>query len=147
MPVGMLGKGLADVTIDKTVNTISGSAAKGGEGAIEFLTDGEVSGQVRALVWNEQGTDNQVDFKLQAVDPDTGEVNGDIIAAGGLTVPANSKGIECIFNIGKTTVESNERWAIVAKVNKDDGAYLQCVSNNKPLIKVMLTFNELTTTP
>jgi hypothetical protein len=148
MPVGEVGKGAADISLDPSVNKIPGSSAKGGEGAISFQTDGNVSGSVDLLLWNEQSSDSTVTFRLVRVDPDTGVVNGDtgdMIGEGGVSVPAGAKGVNHRFNFPETPVEAGERWALVAKSDKADGAFLQCVSDAKPLVKIDLTFKELVT--
>lgn len=143
MPIGIQGKGLADIELDPSINKVNGSSAKGGEGAIVFNADGNVSGTLDLLVWNEQGTVDQTDFRIVVADPDTGLPTATVIATGNIPVPAKSKGSSLRIDIPKTMVESGERWILQAKSIEADGAYIQCNNSAKPMVKFKLNFKEL----
>lgn len=149
MPVGIPKAGSADVTIDTSKNKVGGSQAKGGEGVLKFNKEGLVTASIDFNAWNEQGTDDDITVQVVMVDPDTGEIRPDdpdlFIGSGGITVPAGSKGSQHRFNIGEKQVEVGEEWAILAKSNKADGAFLECTSDAKPLMDVSIKFKELTT--
>lgn len=143
MPMGLAGKGLADIELDTSINKVVGSQYKIGEGAIKFITDGSLGGTLDLLVWNEQGTVDQTDFRLVVADPNTGLPTGTTITTGSIAVPAKSKGSSLRINIPKTMVENGERWILQAKSVKTDGAYLQCNNSAKPMVKFKLNFKEL----
>lgn len=147
IPAGKPGKGMADITLDTSINLVPSSQADGGEGAYKFTTSGSVSGYVDFLVWNEQKTSSTVEFKLLAAEFNSNVVdmeNGTAIASVSLTVPPESKGTIVRLHIPENTpVITTERWFLVGKSDKIDGAFLECNNNLKPLIKTELTFKEL----
>lgn len=146
MPCGELGKGAADISLDTTVNQISGSAAQGGEGAIKFNTDGIANVQTQLLVWNEQGTENSVQFYWATVD-DKGDMTKIVGSERDFTVPAHSTGT--LINMPKfpVAVEAGTRIALRSKGSKADCAFLECTSDSKPMVKVKVDFKELVTVP
>ncbi|CAL9959597.1 hypothetical protein VPHD85_0046 [Vibrio phage D85] len=152
MPVGIPNKAQnQDITLDPSKNKIGGSAARGGEGVIKFNKEGLIdeSSYVDFLAWNEQGTDNDLTVRVVMLNPDTGKFDPDnkdlYIAEGGITVPANSKGSKHLFHIPEKQVEQGEEWGIFAKSSKDDGAFLECVSDKNPLIQVQIKLKKLDT--
>ncbi|CAH9011501.1 putative coil containing protein [Vibrio phage 236O40-1] len=152
MPIGIASKEQnQDISIDPSKNKISGSSAMGGEGVIKFNKEGLIgkSSYVDFFAWNEQGVDSDLTVRIVMADPDSGTFDPDnkdlYIAEGGITVPANSKGSKHLFHIPEKQVEQGEVWGIFAKSNKDDGAFLQCVSNKNPLMQVSIRLKKLDT--
>lgn len=143
MPCGEVKSGGADVVVDPSVNRISGSAASGGEGAIKFEVEGQVSLETSVRVWNEEGTDNQLQLQWFKVDS-TGSVFTPIAdSLLDVTVKASSKNILYYMPTLKLRVSAGDRIALRAKASKDDGAFLQCISNDKPLVEAKIDIEEL----
>lgn len=145
MPIGMLTKGLADVSIDKSINVIAGSGAKGGEGAIVFNSEGNATIHTGLYLWNEQGTDTTVNFWYSTVGANsklTKIPNSD----GTFTVAANSKGTQYYMPAFNLQVEGGDKIALTAQADKADGAFLQCVTDARPMINTTIKFKELIST-
>lgn len=147
MPTGEPTKGNAKIVIDPKTNQVTGSSATGGEGAYQFKAAGNVSGYIDFLVWNEQKAPSEVTFKLVSGEFVTNVIDADggiEVASVTTSIPANSKGTIVRLHIPENTpVLVTERWGIVAKADKKDGAFLECNNNLKPLVKAELTFKEL----
>lgn len=143
MPVGEPRKGAADISLDPSVNKVSGSSAKGGEGAVKFDSDGQASIRTKLNVWNEQATKTAFKFWWSTVDKDgkltkipESELSGEVGGHTGGTI--------YYMPTLKIQVEAGDRIALSASADKADGAYLQCNSDNKPMVDVEIQFNELT---
>lgn len=138
-----------DITLDPSKNKIAGSNARGGEGVITFNKEGVVDGSsyVDFFAWNEQGSDDDITVRVVMLHPDTGIADPEdkdlYISEGSMTVPAGSKGSKHLFHIPEKQVEQGEQWAIFAKSNKDDGAFLQCASDKNPLMQVEIKLKAL----
>lgn len=147
VPAGGPSIGNADITLDTSINQVPGSQVKRGEGAYKFAASGSVSGYIDLFVWNEQKTESQVYFKLLVAEFNSNAVdmeNGTAISSVSLSIPPDSKGTIVRLHIpSDTPVITTERWFLVGKSDKSDGAFLQCNNNLKPLIKTVLTFKEL----
>lgn len=147
MPCGELGKGAADVSLDTTVNQVTGSQARGGEGAIKFNTDGNAKISTQLNLWNEQGSDNLVKFWWAKVSDDGQTYTKIVQSERDATVKAGSKGT--IFNMPTfpINVKAGDRIALRAQAGKADAAFLQCVSDAKPMVDVDVKFKELVAVP
>lgn len=145
MPVGEPIKGSADVSLDPNVNEVVGSQASGGEGAIKFEADGKaiIKGQVR--VWNEQNTDSNGELWWCTVGPDGSLTK---IDSSETYIGAAAKAKNSIANLRELTidVEAGDRIALRGKADKADGLFLECNSDDKPLIYVEVTLKELVAT-
>lgn len=141
MPVGELSKGNASITLDPSLNVISGSGAGGGEGAIVFGEDGVVTIDTELLLWNEQSTDSVVNFWYATIGPGN-QLSKIADSEMQVTVKANSTGIQYSMPSFGLQVETGEKIVLLGKADKADGAYLKCVSDNKPLLSTTITFEE-----
>lgn len=143
MPVGIPGKGSADIGIDPSVNQVTGSSAKGGEGAIKFLKAGKATIESQLNVFNELDSDSSVSFWYSTVGPD-GSLTKIPESEGSVSVPAKTKNL--LFTMPKFSidVEAGDRVALTAKANQKDGAFIEAGYNKPtPLIKTRIDFDEL----
>ncbi len=147
MPCGMEKKGAADVTIDSTVNTINGSGAKGGEGAIKLQSDGEVTLSTTLRLWSEKDPSetSTVDFWFSKVSTDGNTYTKIPESETSFTVKGGTQ--NALYTMKTFTINgvSGDRIALRGKADKADGAFLECTSNDKPLVNIDVTFNELVT--
>ncbi len=145
MPCGMEKKGAADVTIDNTVNVVAGSGAKGGEGAIKFQTDGDLTVNTTLRLWSESpaNTSSVVDFWFATVSPDGNTYTKIPESETSFTVKGGTQ--NALYTMKTFTIkgEAGDRIALRGKADKADGAFLECTSNDKPLVNIDVTFNEL----
>lgn len=144
MPVGELGKGLADVSIDPDINKIPGSQAKGGEGAIVFDTSGTVSISTELRLWSEKSasTTTAVKFWYSKVGP--GNALTKIVDSEGIfNIKGGSKNIICSMPTFNIDVLAGEKIVLSAQSNLEDGAFLQCTSDLKPMLSTTIEFKEL----
>jgi len=143
MPVGIpTDKGKLDIELDDSVNQISGSQAKGGEGALKFGNEGRAKLVTTLRLWNEQSSDNTVKFWWSEVSPDGNTFTKLVDSEFTFNVPANSKEVLHRFAYSHD-FEVNDRVALRASASKADGAFLQCVSDSRPMVDVAVTFTEL----
>jgi len=136
MPVGMLGKGAnLDITIDPTVNVIHGSAAKGGEGAIKFGREGIATINTQLRVWSEQSQDYNVQFWYSKVSSD-GQTFTKIIDSD-LTQLVKKHASNTLLTMPgfEIDVKPGDRIALFAQSDIVDGAFIECVSDDKPMVK------------
>lgn len=147
MPVGKLGKGKAPVTIDHTVNQVSGSQVPQFDGAIKFTKDGEASISKSYNVWNEQGTDNTVTFWDVLIDVDGNETKIPE-SEKTFTVPKNTGAPGTVYTIPAyaVDVEAGQRIGGRASTNKPDGAYVQTQNASEFLVQTVVDFKELIST-
>lgn len=142
LPVGIAGKGLADVSLNTSLNQISGSQAKGGEGVIEMKADGTINIMIKFNCFNEQSSDNTVTFYLATYDDDTHQFVKIATTEDTYTIKANSSNVQFLIHyVGDH--EKGTKFGVFATSNKDDGAYLQSNSPSKPLVKTTIDFKEL----
>lgn len=147
MPVGKLGKGKAPVTIDHTVNQVSGSQVPQFDGAIKFSKDGEASISKSYNVWNEQGTDNTVTFWDVLIDVDGNETKIPE-SEKTFTIPKNTGAPGVVYSIPAYAidVEAGQRIGGRATSNKPDGAYVQTQNVSEFLVQTVVDFKELVAT-
>lgn len=146
MPCGELGKGAADINIDTSVNQVPGSAARGGEGAVQFQSDGKATVSTQLNVWNEQSSDNGFKFWYATVGKDKRFTK---IPASELdaTIKGNTKGAIYMMPTFTIDVEAGDRIALRSSADVNDGAYIQCVNDKTPLVQTDIKFKELVTVP
>lgn len=153
MPVGILKEGKADITIDKTINIVQGSAATGGEGALKFERDGIVTINSQFRVFNEKKTAYNTQFWWSKVSDD-GQVftkipDSDVtaliqpIVVGKATTGPNT--IATIMKMPEFSIEvkAGERLALFAQSDVLDGAYVISYSHDKPLIDNKINYKEI----
>lgn len=143
MPLGMLKSGNALVSLDPSANKIAGSQAKGGEGALLFNADGQAKITTTVRLWNEQGSDNTATFWWAEVSPDGNTYTKFPDSEFTFNVPANSKETLHRFEYAHD-FEEHDRIALRASANKADGAFLNCVSDSRPMVEVDVEYKALT---
>lgn len=144
MPVGELGKGLADINIDPNINNIPGSNAKGGEGAIVFDTSGTASISTELRLWSEKtpSTTTAVKFWYSKVGP--GNSLTKIAESEGIfNIIGGSKNVICTMPTFNIDVLAGEKIVLSAQSNLVDGAFLQCTTDLKPMLSTTIEFKEL----
>ncbi|MGL4468536.1 MAG: hypothetical protein ACRCUK_13735 [Plesiomonas shigelloides] len=144
MPIGVLGDGLADVGIDKTINVIAGTMARGGEGGLEFRAEGNAQLTTSLRLWNEKNVGAAILFWYELVD--AGQQRGTMIDKSKLTitVPAGAKGIVYSMPTFSTPVLAGQRLILRVTGDGPDCAFLQSVSKSTPMLYTSLRFDELT---
>lgn len=142
MPAGIPKSGTAPIELDTSVNQVPGSSAKGGEGALKFTEDGRAKISTIVRVWNEQGTDNTATFWWAEVSPDGNTYTKLVDSEFTVNVPANSKGVVHKF-VYSHDFEKDDRIALRASANKADGAFIDCVSDSRPMVDTAIDFEML----
>lgn len=138
-PVGMLKKGSSLLKLDSSKLTISGSGAKGGEGAIVFPDAGKVTMSVSFYVLNEQLTDSEFGARLVKV-ADNGAVTpivgGDLL----VNISAGSKG--SIVNLSADTFDVSAGDCVGIQVTSDkvDGCFLESTTPSRPLVVATIEY-------
>lgn len=146
MPVGELGAGNADVSLDVTVNKVAGSAARGGEGAIKFGKDGSVLVTTRLLVWPGEdipdGGTSKASFWYSTVGPDGSltKIDDSLVE-----VTLKKGGVASFVDmpVFRLSVEKGDRIALSGKADIRDGGFIECVDDSRPMVKTSLDFKEL----
>lgn len=147
MPVGLPGKGKADIDLDPTINKVAGSQIGKGEGAIKFGADGKATVKTSLNVYAgeklKKGETQPVTFwyeminsegkKIKITDSETSFdlTGGDKIAH------------VCSMKPFTISVNAFDRIYLQAKCTVDDGAYLASYSANQQLIETEIDFKEL----
>ncbi|MGL4466108.1 MAG: hypothetical protein ACRCUK_01275, partial [Plesiomonas shigelloides] len=144
MPIGVLGKGEADVSIDNTLNTIAGTMAKGGEGGLEFKTDGKVTITTALRLWNEKSVAAAVMFWYELVE--VGQQRGTMIDASKGTFAVHVGAQATLFYMPTFSIDVTAGQRLILRVTGDgpDCAFLQSVSPSAPMLYTTVTFDELT---
>lgn len=145
MPCGEDKNGRADIEIDTTVNQISGSAARGGEGALKFTIDGEVTIQTELLLWNEQISTSTTTFWWSTVSPDGNTFTKIADSETTFEVPTGSVPSKFSMKPFKLAVENGDRIALRGLTDSVDGAFLESKSSSAPMVTTKIQFKELTT--
>ncbi|MGL5280258.1 MAG: hypothetical protein ACRC8W_00615 [Plesiomonas shigelloides] len=145
MPIGVLGKGEADVSIDSTLNTIVGTMAKGGEGGLEFKADGKVTITTALRLWNEKNVGAAVMFWYELVE--NGQQRGTMIDAskGVFTVHVGAQATLFYMPTFSIGVTAGQRLILRVTGDGPDCAFLQSVSPSAPMLYTTVTFDEFTT--
>lgn len=140
-PVG-IAKDSSDISLDTKVNTIAGSSAKGGEGALVFPNGGTAQITVTFRVLNEQATDSEFSARLVFFDAD-GKASPIADAGVVVRIPAKSAGSMVVMKSGDITVRAKDRIGVQFKSDKKDGCYLESTSPHEPLVYTLLRFEEV----
>ncbi|MGL5284319.1 MAG: hypothetical protein ACRC8W_21655 [Plesiomonas shigelloides] len=145
MPIGVLGKGEADVSIDNTLNTIAGTMAKGGEGGLEFKADGKVTITTALRLWNEKNVGAAVMFWYELVE--AGQQRGTMIDAskGVFTVHVGAQATLFYMPTFSIGVTAGQRLILRVTGDNPDCAFLQSVSPSAPMLYTTVTFDEFAT--
>lgn len=145
MPIGELGKGAADVSIDSSINTIAGTRAKGGEGGLEFKADGKVTITTALRLWNEKNVSAVVMFWYELVE--AGQSRGTMIddSKGVLTVHVGAQAALFYMPTFSIGVTAGQRLILRVTGDGPDCAFLQSVSPSAPMLYTTVTFDEFAT--
>lgn len=146
MPIGVLGKGNADIEVDHTINQVSGTSLPQFEGAIKFLTDGLATINTELYVHSE---------KLHSVLATTKFWYSKVSADGNTftKIPESEYVVEvrgqtkAINKMPKFTinVKANDRIALFGTSDRADGAFIdQNAGNPTPMLKTTIDFDEIT---
>lgn len=149
MPVGELGKGSADITLDPSINKVNNSSAKGGEGAINFNTDGTATITTKINLYPGEsvpaGQMRHVNFWYSTVGPD-GSLNKIIDSELFTSVRAGELATVVTMPTFTITVQPGDRIALTAQADILDGAFIESVSPSRPMIDTRIDFKELVVT-
>lgn len=145
MPCGIHDSGKAPITLDTTVNTIAGSGAKGGEGALKFEAAGTATINTELFIWSEKpkGTTTTVTFWWASVGPD-----GTMAKIPSSETTYTLEGQTASFHAMKQfSIDAavGDRMALRASASVPDGAYLLSNTPNKPSVVTKINFEALTT--
>ena len=143
MPVGVPGAGLAPITLDNSVNTIPGSGAGEGEGAMVFGDDGKANIHTILRIANEQISASTVTFWWSTVGAD-GNLTKLVDSEQSFTVPAKSPGSIFAMEYDIASVVAGTKLALRAKSDSVDGAYMWATGGN-PLIRTGIVFTSVDT--
>lgn len=146
MPIGVLGKGLADIEIDHAINQVSGSQLPQFEGAIKFLKDGEATIETELYVHSEisHGTLATTKFWYSKVSTDGQTFTKIPLSEYDVDVRGQTKAINKMPKF-KITVEAGDRIALFGTSDQVDGAYLdQKAGDPLPMLRTTIDFNEIT---
>ena len=143
IPVGVFKGGDGKIINDNAWTDVGAIDPNKVQGDIKFLVDGKVNMEYGGQLFNEQSSENNIDFWIA-------KLNGD----GTFTEVPNSRYTSTI-EANKTTpkkflskaftfdVKANESYRVFAKSNKDDGCYVQASPNGNTLFYTSIVFNEL----
>ncbi|MES1922734.1 hypothetical protein MHBO_004257 [Bonamia ostreae] len=146
MPCGELGKGLGSLSLDPTVNQVSGSAARGGEGATKALASMELTRHTQLRLWSEKPADTSsvVTFWWAKVSPDGGTYTKIDDSESQFTVKGGTKALLVRMRPFTIELENGDRLALRASADKVDGAFIESTSQKLPMVLVSDTVKELT---
>jgi len=143
LPVGKIDGGLADIILDPTINIITGSKANGGEGAIQFKKSGNATIATTLRVWSEQSSDYHVQFWYARVSSDgstsTKIADSDVTAV----IPKHTSSMLLKMPEFEIGVKPDDRIALFGKSDVDDGAFIECVNDSKPMVDTDIHFEEV----
>ena len=146
MPVGVLKEGNADIKLDPTINVISGSAAKGGEGAIVFNAQGTVKINTKIRISNEKALPYNNRFWYSTVNPNNVTFVKIANSEHVMDVPANTQNLELDLPEFSINVNPGDKIVLFAQSDIADGGYIICTDNSKPMIDTKIEFQEVTAT-
>jgi hypothetical protein len=145
MPMGDVGSGAADVTLDKTKNLIVGSQATKGEGALVMGADGKLTIKTELHLFSELAntTHTYVTFWYARL-----YANGTMAQIDDSTTLFDVEGkTDSVYTMREFTidVQAGDMIVLRARADRDDGAYLFSNSPSAPLLNTTLTFEEVVT--
>ncbi|QKN85762.1 hypothetical protein KNV09_gp167 [Vibrio phage Athena] len=144
MPVGVLRKGKADITLDPSINKIVGSAATSGEGGLKFGKDGKAIVDTTLWIHSEQPekTASDVTFWYELVNSH-GIATKIIPSETTFKVSGDSSGDYSMKEFSLDVI-TGDRIVLKASADKDDGAFIQSNSPAHPLVDIEIRIDELT---
>lgn len=143
MPCGETHSGMADITLDTTVNQVPGSSAGGGEGALKFMAEGTANISTDLRIWSEQakGTNSVVKFWWVIIAAN-GSESKIIKSETTFNIPGGSQAIYSMKTF-ELLVAPGDRIALKALADKADGAFIESITPSKPMVDVKIKFKEL----
>lgn len=146
MPCGTPSKGAADVSIDTSVNQVSGSSARGGEGGVIFNADGRAVISTSLNVWSEKSSNvvAQTTFWWAKVGPGDQliKIQDSEYTAG---VRGGTQAVNTMPTFG-IDVDAGDVIVLRATSDQADGAFLECNNDKTPLVETVVNFKELSST-
>lgn len=144
VPIGVVKGGDGKVVNNNDWTDVGSTDPHKVQGSFEFKADGKVNFEYGFQAYNEKQTVNNIEFWL-AKDNGDGtftEVPGSryatTIEANRVTVPKS-----VVSNSFDFEVKENEVYRMFMKSNIDDGFFLQCDTNGKPLFYSSIVFDEI----
>ena len=143
MPCGVFRKGKANISLDPTLNQISGSAATSGEGGLKFGKDGKAIVDTTLWLHSEQpeNTTSNVTFWFELVN--SNNIASKIIPSETtFPISGNSSGD---YSMKEFTVDvvAGDRLILKASADKDDGAFIESNSKAHPMVDIEIRVKEL----
>lgn len=140
MPLGVPEHKMKFVHLDKSINVISGSAAKGGEGAIIDDEPTQLKVYQKWQLYNEQSASHEAEFWLMVYRDGTGQSEEIPNSRATFTVDPKRPGVD-YFQTNEVTVQLEPGDYVYARGKADaaDGAYAQTSQANKPLCITYVT--------
>lgn len=134
MPFGIPEHKMKFVHLDKSVNIVSGSAAKGGEGGIVADEPVEVTISQKWQLYNEQSSSNEAEFWLMLHKDGDGSEKEIPGSRSTFTVDSKRQGVD-YFTTNEVTVQLEPGDYIYARgsASASDGAYAQTNAKQSPL--------------
>lgn len=144
LPCGVPSIGAADVELDPSVNKVSGSMAKGGEGAAKSKADGPARVTTTALLWNEQAAAHVATLWWAKVSSDGQTFTKIPESEVSRSIPAHTAahGVSVTWGFDMD-METGTRIALRGSTDATDGVFLKCVSDAHPLVETQFAFKEL----
>lgn len=122
-PIGEQISGKAKITVNDTINNIAGSAIQKDGGVFVLGQDARVTVYLKALLANEQTTENIVEFQMFTFDEDgkaTPIPNCNLM----FKVPGKSSTTVYKGTLPAFIAKGGDQFAVMMKSNKKDGVYL-----------------------
>lgn len=146
MPIGVLGKGKADIEIDHTINQVAGSSLPQFEGAIKFLKEGKATIKTELYVHSEKAHSilATTKFWYSKVSTDGATFTKIPLSEYSTQVRGQTKAINRMpeFSID---VQAGDRIALFGTSDQADGAFIDQVAGDPtPMLKTTINFDEIT---
>ncbi|AHI61215.1 hypothetical protein vBVpaS1601_63 [Vibrio phage vB_VpaS_1601] len=140
MPLGIPESKLKFMHLDKTKNIVSGSGAKGGEGALVADNEIDVTVSQKWQLYNEQMSASTTEFWLMLYKAGDGSVSEVPNSRTTFTVESKRPGVD-YFTTNEVTINMEPGDYIYARSKSDsvDGAYTQTTQESKPLCITYVT--------
>lgn len=140
MPFGVPQTPLKYLTLDKSINVISGSQSEGGEGALVASEQVEVTIWQTWQLYNELPDQHEAEYWLMVHKDGTGQDTEVPNSRTTFSVDSKRPGVD-YFTTNKVTVTLEPGDYIYAKSSSDvkDGAYAQTNQSSKPLCITYIT--------
>ena len=145
MPIGILGKGTADIEIDPSINKVPGTTLPQFEGAIKFLKEGKAYIKTDLYVHSEKGhgTLATTKFWYSKVSQDGQTFTKIPLSEYTTQVRGQTKAINHMPKF-EIDVQPNDRIALFGTSDQSDGAFIDTTETNIPMLKTIIDFDELT---